>query len=178
MLRARQPPTRLVWLRLGTDWPDSSVLTWPRPYICLSFYTHRAVYWGVSLTLLGWCCFSEEFLLHSSNWFIEEFLLHSKSWFYWGVSLTLLELVLLRSFSYTPRADFTEEFLLHSSSWFYWGVSLTFLMLVLVRSFSYTPLASFHWGVSLTYLILVLVKCFSYTPHATFSQVFLLHTSC
>ena len=27
----------------GTDWPDSSVLTWPRPYICLSFYTHRAV---------------------------------------------------------------------------------------------------------------------------------------
>ena len=29
----------------GTDWPDSSVLTWPRPYICLFFffYTHRAV---------------------------------------------------------------------------------------------------------------------------------------
>ena len=86
----------------GTDSPDSSVLTWPRPYICLSFYTHRAVQWGVSLTPLGSCCFRKEFLLHSSNWF------------YWGVPLTLLELVLLRSFSYTPRAGFSEEFLLHS----------------------------------------------------------------
>ena len=46
--------------------------------------------------------------------FIEEFLLHSSSWFYWGVSLALLELMLLRSFSYTPRAGFTERFLLHS----------------------------------------------------------------
>ena len=27
----------------ATDWPDSSVLTWPRPYICLSFYIDRAV---------------------------------------------------------------------------------------------------------------------------------------
>ena len=27
----------------GTDWPDSSVLTWPRPYIWLSFHTHRVV---------------------------------------------------------------------------------------------------------------------------------------
>ena len=62
--------------------------------------------------------------------FSEEFLLHSSSWFYWGVSLTLLKLVLLRSFSYTPwagfsenfsytpRAGFSEEFLLHSSSSF------------------------------------------------------------
>ena len=90
----------------GTDWPDSSVLTWPRPYICLSFYTHRAVYGGVSLTLLGSCCFSEKFLLHS--W----------SWFYWGVSLTLFELVLLRSFSFTSQAGFSEEFLVHSSGWF------------------------------------------------------------
>ena len=64
--------------------------------------------------------FSEEFLLHSSG--------HA---------------VLLRSFSYTPRASFSEEFLLHSSSWFYWGVSLTLLELVLVMSFSYTPHASF-----------------------------------
>ena len=39
--------------------------------------------------------FSEEFLLHSSG--------HA---------------VLVRSFSYTPRAGFSEEFLLHSSSWF------------------------------------------------------------
>ena len=89
--------------------------------------------------------FNEEFLLHSSghtvllrsfsytprSGFSEEFLLHSSIWFYWGVSLTLLELVLLRSsltllmlflvrsFIYTPRACFSEEFLLHSSSWFY-----------------------------------------------------------
>ena len=48
--------------------------------------------------------------------FREEFLLHSSSWFYRGVSLTLLEFVLLRRFSYTPRADFSEEFLLHYSS--------------------------------------------------------------
>ena len=27
----------------GTDWSDRSVLTWPRPYIYLSFDTHRAV---------------------------------------------------------------------------------------------------------------------------------------
>ena len=52
----------------GTDWPDSSVLTWPRPYICLSFYTYCAV--------------------------------------------------LVRGFSYTPRAGFSEKFLLHTSSWF------------------------------------------------------------
>ena len=49
----------------------------------------------------------------------EEFLLHSSSWFYRGVSLTLLELVLVRSFSYTPRAGSNVEFLLRSSSWFY-----------------------------------------------------------
>ena len=34
-----------------------------------------------------------------------------------GVSFTLLELVLVRSFSYTPGAGFSEEFLLPSSSW-------------------------------------------------------------
>ena len=62
-------------------------------------------------------CFIEEFLLHSSNWFSEEFLLHSSGHlFYGGVSLRLLKLLLLRSFSYTPRAG-------------------------LVRSFSYTPRA-------------------------------------
>ena len=48
--------------------------------------------------------------------FSEEFLLYSWSWFSGGVSLTLLELVLVRSFSYTPGACFSEEFLLHSSS--------------------------------------------------------------
>ena len=41
-------------------------------------------------------------------------------------------LVLVRSFSYTPRAGFSEEFLL-----------LTFIILVLVMCFSYTPDASF-----------------------------------
>ena len=55
--------------------------------------------------------------------------------------LTLLMLVLVRNFSYTPDASlmgnisivqFSEEFLLHTSCWF-----------SLVRSFSYTPRASF-----------------------------------
>ena len=69
--------------------------------------------------------FNYEFLLHSSGHL-----------FYWGVSLTLLELVWLRSFSYTPRAGLIEEFLLHSSSWFDRGVSVTLLELVWLRSFS------------------------------------------
>ena len=45
--------------------------------------------------------FIEEILLHSSYWFSEE-------------SLTLLMLVLVKSFSYTPDASFSQEFLLHS----------------------------------------------------------------
>ena len=52
-------------------------------------------------------------------------------------------LVLVKNFSYTPRAGFSEEFLLHSSSWFYWRVFLTLLEPVLLRSFSYTPRAGF-----------------------------------
>ena len=52
-------------------------------------------------------------------------------------------LVLVKNFSYTPRAGFSEEFLLHSSSWFYWRVSLTLLTLIFVRSFPYTLHASF-----------------------------------
>ena len=97
----------------GTDWPDSSVLTWPRPYIFL-------------FTLI--VMFIEEFLLHSLGHavllrsfsytpqagFIEECLLHSSSWFYWRVAPTLLELVLVRRFSYVLRAGFSEELLLHS----------------------------------------------------------------
>ena len=145
MLRAQQPPTRLVWLRLGTDSPDGSELTWPCPYICLSFHTPWVMpfQWGVPLTFL------ELVLVRSFSYtpragFSEEFLLHSSSWFQWGVSLTLLELVFVRSFSYTPDASFREELLLHSSSWFWWGVSLTFLELVLVRSFPYTPRAGFR----------------------------------
>ena len=50
---------------------------------------------------------------------MEEFLLHSSSWFDSGVSLTVFGLVLVRSFSYTPRAGFSEEFLLHSSKCFF-----------------------------------------------------------
>ena len=75
--------------------------------------------------------FSEEFLSDTPHaMFSEEFL------------LTLLMLVLVRSFSYTPDASliinisivvlFSGEFLLHTSCWF-----------SLVRSFSYTPRASF-----------------------------------
>ena len=77
----------------GTDWPDSSVLTWPRPYICLSFYTHRAVLVR-SFSYTPRAGFSEEFLLHSSNCLSQEFLLHCS------------------------RARFIEEFVLHSSNWF------------------------------------------------------------
>ena len=67
--------------------------------------------------------------------FIEEFLWHSLSWFYWGISLTLFELGLVRSFSYTPLSVFFF--------FFPWGVSLTLLEMVLVRSFSYTLHTSF-----------------------------------
>ena len=44
---------------------------------------------------------------------------------------TLPELVLMKSFPYTPRAGFSEGFLLHPSSWL---------------SFSYTRRASFSEG--------------------------------
>ena len=68
--------------------------------------------------------FSEEFLLHSLGHAVllrsfsytpqagvfEEFLLHSSSWFYWGVSLMLLEVVLVRSFSCTARAGLMRSF--------------------------------------------------------------------
>ena len=65
--------------------------------------------------------FNEEFPLHTS------YFVYSR-----GVSLTLLMLLLVRSFSYTPHALFICE------------VSLTHLMLYLfVRRFSYTPDAMF-----------------------------------
>ena len=44
--------------------------------------------------------------------FGEEFLLHSSGCVWWGISLTLLTLVLVMNFSYTPQAMFGEEFLL------------------------------------------------------------------
>ena len=37
ILRARKPPTRLVWFRLDTDPPDGLELPWPCPYIYLGF---------------------------------------------------------------------------------------------------------------------------------------------
>ena len=50
------------------------------------------------------------------------------------------ELVLMTSFSLSPRAGFSEEFLLHSWSCFREEFqSLKLLELFLVRSFSYTP---------------------------------------
>ena len=101
----------------------------------------------------------EEFLLHAWCYFysrgvicfIEEFVLHSSSWYYWGVSLTLLELVLVRSFFYT-----------HNNI-FYWGVSLTLLI---------------YWRVLITLLELVLVRSFLYTADASFSEGFVLHSWC
>ena len=179
MLRARQPPTRLVWLRLRyrLTWQLSPDMT---SSVRLSFFLHSS------------CC-----LVRSFSYTPRVML------FWWGVSLTLLELVLLRSFSYTPRAGlywgasltdtpragFTEELLLHSSSWFYWGASLTLLELVLLRRFSYTPRAGLvrtrqfflhssswsKWGVSYTVL---LVMSSSYTPDTNFSEESLLRCSC
>ena len=68
----------------------------------LSFFLHSS------------CSLVRSFSYTPQAGFIEEFLLHSSSWFYWGVSLTLLELVLVRNFSYPPRAGFSEKFPLHS----------------------------------------------------------------
>ena len=62
--------------------------------------------------------FSEEFLLHSYTpvaRFSEEFLLHSSGYVWSGVCLTLLVLVLAKSFSYTPGARLSEEFFLHTA---------------------------------------------------------------
>ena len=63
--------------------------------------------------------------------FSAELLFHfSVMLFYWVVTLTLLELVLVRCFSYTlraglvrsfsctARAGFSEDFVSHSSNWF------------------------------------------------------------
>ena len=80
-------------------------------------YTPRSGF-SEEFFLHSWSWLKDEFLLHSSRWFSEEILLHSRYWFHWGVSLTLLMLVLVRSFSYTPDTSSNEEFLLHPSSWF------------------------------------------------------------
>ena len=42
--------------------------------------------------------------------FDEEFLLHSSGYAWWGVCLTLLMIVLVRSLCYTPDVGFNEEF--------------------------------------------------------------------
>ena len=85
-------------------------------------------------------------------------------------------LVLVRSFSYTPRAGFSEEFLVQSSGRFSEEFALhswsCFSEDFLLHSWCY-----FLSGVSLTLLMLVLVRCFSSTPDASFSQEFLLHSS-
>ena len=101
MFRARQPPTRLVWLRLR-----------------YRLTRHDLVRTSVFLFTLI-VLFSEEFLLHSLGHAISvrSFSYTPRAGLLRSFS-SLLELVILRSFSYTPRADFSEEFLLHSSSWF------------------------------------------------------------
>ena len=43
----------------------------------------------------------------------EEVLLHSSGYVWGGVSFTLLIIVLVSSFSYSPQPMFDEEFLLH-----------------------------------------------------------------
>ncbi len=52
-------------------------------------------------------------------------------------------LVLMRSFSYTPDANFNDGFLLHSSGYVWGGVYHMLLMLMLLMSFSYTSEAVF-----------------------------------
>ena len=59
----------------------------------------------IGVFLCSWC-FSEEFLLHSSSWFSE------------ASSLTLLMIMLMRSFSCTPRAGFSQNFLYTSDASF------------------------------------------------------------
>ena len=95
------------------------------------FYTPHALFIreDFSLTLLMLVRNSHTFLLLVQ--LSEEFLLHTSCFVYsWGVSLTLLMLLLVRSYSYTPHAMFIRED--HR-------VSLTHLMIVLVRCFSCTP---------------------------------------
>ena len=76
-------------------------------------------------------------------------------------------LLLVMSFSYTPRADFSEEFLLPHAM---------FIKLILVRSSSYAPEACLQRGVSLTLLMLVFVRGFHLTPRVIFSEEFLIHS--
>ena len=146
---------------------------------------------GVSHTLL---------LLFQLN---KDFPLHTSCFVYsWGVSPTLLLLLLMRIFSYTSDAMFIREvFLLHTLCYNY----------LFVRSFSYLShdifirevflLHSWYyvylWGVSLTHFMLHFFvrsfiytpdamfireefllhsRCYSYPPHASFSEVFLLHS--
>ena len=67
---------------------------------CLSC-THDGT--SCEVFLLHSSCFSDEFLYNPDDTFSKVFLL-----------VTLLVLVLVRSFSYTPDAYFSEEFLLYS----------------------------------------------------------------
>ena len=105
--------------------------------------------------------FGEEFLLHSwgHDVLVRNFSYTPRAGFIWWFSLTLFQLVLLRSFSH---ASFSEVILSRSSCNFYSGLSLTDLMILLMM-----------WGVSLTHLMLVLVRCLSWTPDATSAEVFL-----
>ena len=47
---------------------DPAAQSW-HDLVRTSVFLFTLLYWGVSLTLLGSCSFSEEFLLHSSSWF-------------------------------------------------------------------------------------------------------------
>ena len=78
----------------------------------LSFFLHSSCCLVRSVSYTPRAVFSQEFLLHSMSWFSQrhEFPLHSSSLFKWGVFLTLLELVLVKSFPYTPRAGFSKRF--------------------------------------------------------------------
>ena len=75
--------------------------------------------------------FGEEFLLHSwgHDVLVRNFSYTPRAGFIWGFSLTLFQLVLLRSFSH---ASFSEVILSRPSCNFYSGLSLTDLMILLM----------------------------------------------
>ena len=81
-----------------------------------------------------------------------------------GISLTLRMLVLVRSFYYTADTNFREEFLLHSYFFFFFFFFYPMLQRnthdVFARAF-------------VTLLALVLVRSFLYSP---LSEEFLLHS--
>ena len=92
--------------------------------------------------------------------------LHTPCCFMWGVSLTLLVLFYVESFSYTLGAVFCGSlFYMPHAILDMWGISLK--EFILCGEFLLHTPCHFMWGVSLTCLMLFYVGIFSYMPYAT-----------